>query len=398
MKIHRHLAETVIIALEEIFFDNKYADKVIQKNLKSHSKWGSRDRKFFAETIYEVVRWYRLLDFIAGGEDFWRLVGVQWLRQGYDLPDWEEFEGLSYDYLRRREKEAVKTFAVANSISDWMDECGRKELGSEIWEKVVPALNKPAEVFLRANALKATADDVLQELKAIEIEAQKVSPDLPHAVKLKERRNIFITEPFRKGLFEVQDAASQMVVPLLGLEPGMRVVDACAGAGGKSLHMASLMKNKGRIISMDIHEWKLQELKIRARRDGVDNIETRLIDSSKVIKRMHDQADRLLLDVPCSGMGVLRRNPDTKWKLTEEEIVRLRDLQYEILTSYSPMTKKGGIMVYATCSLFPSENEKQIERFMTEHGAKWKLLRQIHTRPDVEGFDGFYAAVLRREA
>lgn len=397
MKIHRHLAESLIIALEEIFFDNKYADKVIQKNLKSHSKWGSRDRKFFAETIYEVVRWYRLLEFMAQGEDLWRIVGVQWLRQGHDLPSWEEFEGLDYDYIRRAEKQAAESFAVANSIPDWMDALGRKELGDSSWESLISALNKPADVYLRANALKATTDEVIAALEAIEIKADKLGPELPHAIKLKERRNIFITEPFRKGLFEVQDAASQMVVPLLGVEPGMRVVDACAGAGGKSLHLASLMKNKGRIISMDVHDWKLQELKIRARRDGVDIIETRIIDSNKVIKRMHEQADRLLLDVPCSGMGVLRRNPDAKWKLAEEEIARLRDLQYEILTSYSPMTKKGGLMVYATCSVLPSENEKQIERFLAEHGQEWTLLKQIHTRPDREGFDGFYGAILKRQ-
>ena len=398
MKIHRHLVETVITALEEVFLDDKYADKVIQRNLKAHPKWGSRDRKFFAETIYEVVRWHRLLEFMAGADDAWRIVGVQWLRQGFDLPPWEEFKGLDYDYIRRMEKEAAGNFAVANSIPDWMDAYGRKELGDKEWEKVVPALNKPAEVFLRANALRATADQVIDALNAIEIKAEKVSPDLPYAVKLKERKNVFITEPFKKRMFEVQDAASQMVVPLLGIEPGMRVVDACAGAGGKSLHMASLMKNKGRIISMDIHDWKLQELKVRARRDGVDIIETRLIDSSKVIKRMAEQADRVLLDVPCSGMGVLRRNPDTKWKLTAEEIERLHGLQYEILTSYCQMTKKGGVLVYATCSILPSENEKQVEKFIAEHGKDWTLVKQIHTRPDREGFDGFFAAVLKRNA
>lgn len=399
MKIHRHLVETVVIALEEIFLDNKYADKVIQKNLKAHSKWGSRDRKFFAETIYEVVRWYRLLEFMADSGDLWRLVGVQWLRMGFDLPaDWEEFEGLNYDYIKRQEKLAAEKFTVIHSIPDWMDVQGRKELGNAEWEKIVPALNKPADVFLRANTLKATSDEVIAALAAIEIKADKVSPELPHAVKLQERRNIFITEPFRKGLFEIQDAASQMVVPLLGVEPGMRVVDACAGAGGKTLHIASLMKNKGRIISMDISEWKLQELKVRARRDGVDIIETRLIDSSKVIKRLHEQADRLLLDVPCSGMGVLRRNPDAKWKLEAEELLRLRALQYEILTGYCNMTKKGGVMVYATCSLLPSENELQIEKFMTEHGQDWTLIKQIHTRPDREGYDGFYGAVLKRNS
>ncbi len=135
---------------------------------------------------------------------------------------------------------------------------------------------------------------------------------------------------------------------------------------------------------------------MRARRDGVDIIETRVIDSNKVIKRMHESADRVLLDVPCSGMGVLRRNPDTKWKLSNDEIARLNGLQYEILAGYSHMTKKGGHLVYATCSILPSENEKQVEKFLTEHGKEWTLLRQIHVRPDQDGFDGFYAALLKR--
>ena len=123
-----------------------------------------------------------------------------------------------------------------------------------------------------------------------------------------------------------------------------------------------------------------------------------LVASSKVVKRMAEQADRLLLDVPCSGSGIIRRNPDTKWKLTLKEIDRLRELQYQILSTYCQVTKKGGIMVYATCSIFPSENEQQVEKFLKEKGDQWMLVKQIHVRPDVEGFDGFYGAVLKRNA
>lgn len=394
MKIHKHLVETIIGALDEIFEQGQYADKVIQRNLKAQKQWGSRDRRFFAESVYEIVRWERLLSYLADDNDFWKIWGTYWIRQGHELPDWPELEGLSVKDVTARQKD-LPSFAVAQSIPDWMAARLEQELGSD-YKDVVRALNQPAEVFLRTNILKTTPDELLKTLTEAGISAVKVSPELPHALKLTERKNVFITEPFKKGLFEVQDAASQMVVPLLDVQPGHRVIDACAGAGGKSLHMASLMKNKGKIISLDIHEWKLQELKVRARRDGVDVIETRVIDSSKVIKRLYDTADRVLLDVPCSGMGVLRRNPDSKWKLTNEEIARLQDLQYEILTSYSEMTKKGGQLVYATCSLLPSENEKQIERFLAEHGARWTLLKQIHLRPDKEGFDGFYAALLKR--
>nr|WP_295903116.1 methyltransferase domain-containing protein [uncultured Bdellovibrio sp.] len=394
MKIHKHLVETIIGALDEVFEQGQYADKVIQRNLKAQKQWGSRDRRFFAESVYEIVRWERLLSYLADDNDFWKIWGAYWVRQGNELPDWEELEGLSAKDVQARLKD-IPSFAIAQSIPDWMEQRLAQELGPD-YKDVVRALNQPAEVFLRTNVLKTTPDELLKTLTEAGISAVKVSPDLPHALKLTERKNVFITEPFKKGLFEVQDAASQMVVPLLDVQPGHRVVDACAGAGGKSLHMASLMKNKGKIISLDIHEWKLQELKVRARRDGVDVIETRVIDSSKVIKRLYDTADRVLLDVPCSGMGVLRRNPDSKWKLSNDEIARLHDLQYEILTSYCDITKKGGQLVYATCSLLPSENEKQIERFLAEHGERWTLVKQIHLRPDKEGFDGFYAALLRR--
>jgi 16S rRNA (cytosine967-C5)-methyltransferase len=198
------------------------------------------------------------------------------------------------------------------------------------------------------------------------------------------------------GLFEVQDASSQMVSEFLGVQPGMRVVDGCAGAGGKTLHLAALMKNKGRIIAMDVKEKKLAELKKRASRADVRIIETRAIDSSKVVKRLKDTADRLLLDVPCSGLGVLRRNPDSKWKLTPEEIERVKTLQRDILSNFSDITKAGGKMVYATCSILPSEGEEQVRWFLEQTGDKWELLGEKRYSPDVYHADGFYMALLQR--
>lgn len=401
MKINRPLAELAVQCLEEIFFDQRPADKAIESAFRQardegQERWSPEIRRFFAEkTVYETVRWYRLLDFYADSNDLWRVLGCSWLRQGFDLPDWKEFEGLNYDYIRHREKLAAGKFVLEQSIPDWLDRYGREQLGEE-WENIMKALNLPSEAYLRVNALKATPDEVIAALAASDIVAEKVSGATPHTLKLKIRKNVFVTEAFRKGLFEMQDAGSQMIVPMLDIQPGQRVVDACAGSGGKTLHMSSLMKNKGRIVAMDIHEWKLQDLKIRARRDGVDIIETRLIDTKKVVKRMHETADRVLLDVPCSGSGVLRRNPDTKWRLTMDEVNRLRELQYQILTSYSGMTKKGGLMVYATCSIFPSENEQQVQKFLKEKHGTWILEKEMHLLPNREGFDGFYAALLKR--
>jgi len=176
----------------------------------------------------------------------------------------------------------------------------------------------------------------------------------------------------------------------------MRVVDACAGGGGKTLHLAALMKNKGRIIAMDTEDWKLDELKKRARRAGAsDIIETRVIDSSKVIKRLENSADQLLLDVPCSGLGVLRRNPDAKWKLSADFIEKVKIQQLEILSQYSSMLKPGGVLVYSTCSIFPSENEKQVESFLQSEGGKFDLLEQKTLLPSA-GFDGFFMARMKK--
>jgi len=196
---------------------------------------------------------------------------------------------------------------------------------------------------------------------------------------------------FRDGWFEVQDAGSQIVAPFVQAERGMRVVDACAGAGGKSLHLASLMQNRGHLIALDIDERKLIELRKRARRAGVGIAETRLIDSTKVIKRLHGTADRVLIDAPCSGLGVLRRNPDAKWKLFPEVIEKVKAVQADLLQRYSLMAKAGGKVVYATCSILPSENEKQVEKFVANNGDKYKLEEERHVMPD-EGFDGFYMA------
>jgi len=208
---------------------------------------------------------------------------------------------------------------------------------------------------------------------------------------------VFTTEAFQKGLFEVQDAASQCVAPFTQVEAGMRVVDACAGAGGKSLHLATMMQNKGQLIALDIHAYKLKELKRRAKRAGAHNIETRVIESTKVIKKLHQSADRVLLDAPCSGMGVLRRNPDAKWKLNSEFIKRITKEQQQILTQYAHMVKPGGKLVYVTCSILPQENEDQISRFLSsEIGQLFSLEKERHMWPSVQGFDGFYMARLLR--
>jgi len=229
---------------------------------------------------------------------------------------------------------------------------------------------------------------------SIETESIKGHPD---ALKLKERANVFTTEAFKNGHFEVQDASSQLVAEFLDVKPGMRVVDTCAGAGGKTLHLASLMENKGQIIALDIYDNKLKELKRRARRNGAHNIEPRHIESTKVVKKLYDKADRVLIDAPCSGLGVLRRNPDAKWKLDADFLNRVQETQQDILQQYSRMVKVGGKLVYATCSILPSENQDQVTAFLaSELGKNFVLVKQNIILAHTSGHDGFFMAQLKR--
>jgi 16S rRNA (cytosine967-C5)-methyltransferase len=396
MKLFINLARAVISSLEMIFEQNKYADKVIEKVLKQNPKWGARDRRFIAETTYDIVRWYRFLQNITEAEenDYWKLLGGWCVLHEVPLPNWTEFKDLNEKRILDRNIKMKSVRRIRESIPDWLDTLGEQELGKR-WEKELEALNEEAAVVLRANTLKVSAKDLQNTLHESEVETDSLR-DFPDALVLTERQNIFRHPAFKEGMFEVQDAASQFIAPFLRVSPGMRVIDACAGAGGKTLHLAAIMKNKGRIIAMDVELFKLEELQKRAKRAGVNNLEIKHIESSKTIKRLENSADRLLLDVPCSGLGVLKRTPDAKWKLSPEFIDNVKELQQHILQDYCGMLKKDGLMVYSTCSVLPSENERQVEKFLESNGDKFDLVDQKHIWP-TEGFDGFYMALLRKK-
>ena len=407
MKLHRPVAEQVVSALCQTFGATEdgrsfHADKVIERLFKNNRKLGSRDRKFVAEATYDIVRWWRLL-WAAVGEDkpilearaIWRVLGAWLLLHGHnELPDWPELRGLTRTMLEKNRAAVHNNPAVRESLPDWIYELGHKELGAK-WDEILPELNRQAPVILRANRLKITRDELQSELRREDVETV-FAPETNDGLILTERRNVFQTECFKLGYFEVQDGASQQASPLVRPEPGQRVIDGCAGAGGKTLHLAALMRNKGKIISTDIHQRKLEELRKRCTRAGVDICETRLIDGSKTIKRMEKTADRVLLDVPCTGLGVLRRNPDTKWKLKPEDVTSLLATQAEILATYSEMLKPGGRLVYSTCSILPSENSEQVKNFLASREGRWRFVEEHQYWPGVHGYDGFYAAALER--
>jgi 16S rRNA (cytosine967-C5)-methyltransferase len=387
-RLHQNLVRGVQAALEHSLIKGHPADKVIARLFKDNPLWGARDRAFVAETTYSIIRYLRhYTDGIGPSLRLLHVVGWYLQDKGYVLPPWPE-----WDHLPPKPVWPQPTpLAVKESITNWLDKKGQSTYG-ERWPTLMHALNKPAPVVLRVNPLRCTLIDAKDALMLLEI------PTIVRgewALELVERANVFKTEPFQLGWFEVQDLASQEIALALDIHPGQRIVDACAGAGGKTLHLAALAENKGQIIAMDPEEYKLQELRRRAARAGINNVEARKIDNQKTIKRLYGSADRLLLDVPCTGTGVLRRNPDTKWKLGQEVLDRCLTVQADILRQYTPMCKPGGRIVYATCSILKEENQDQVHQFLSEH-PDYRLIEEKQLLPDDFGYDGFYLAVMER--
>ncbi len=311
----------------------------------------------------------------------------------WPLPPLEGEDGFDRRSLKKRIGEGRNNPLMNQGCPIWLDEMGQKELGDK-WEAERKALGEPPRRFIRANTLKTTRDELAQEL-TIEGTVTRQIGGSQVALEVTSNSALFRTQAFREGKFEQQDAGSQRISEFLAPKSGERVIDACAGAGGKTLHLAALMDGKGQIIAMDTEEWKLDDLKKRARRAGAFNIETRLIDSTKVIKRLNEAADKVLIDAPCSGTGVIRRMPDSKWRDGREKMRDIMYAQEDILERYSKMARVGGIVVYSTCSIMPSENEKQIEKFLAKHPEEFRLLEDQHLMPS-QGFDGFYMAKLER--
>ena len=400
MRLHKNLVLAVIKILDGVFNQDFYADKTIEKVLKLDKRWGSRDRAFIAETSYEIVRWKRLYLEIADVKkpfqykNLWRVFSVWAVLKGINLPNWTEFQETPKRRIKGKFDELSKIRKFRESVPDWIDKLACEEIGEKKWEKEISELNKMAEVVLRTNTLKTNSSELQKILLNEEISTETIV-GYPDALRLKKRVNLFKKESFQKGLYEIQDASSQLVAPFLKIEPGMKICDICAGAGGKTLHLSALSKNKGQILAMDIYKHKLIQLKKRAKRNSAFNIETKLIENNKSIKRLKGKIDRLLIDAPCSGLGVLKRNPDSKWKLQPDFLNKIKDTQLKILKQYSKLIKENGKIVYATCSILPSENEHQINSFLkSEEGQDFKLEEEKKISPLASGFDGFYMARL----
>ncbi len=316
--------------------------------------------------------------------------------------------------LPPREMDPVAYLAVKYSYPRWLVERWLARFGEKETEALLQAGNERPVLVVRANTLRVSRDQLLLYLKAEIPEATptKYSPD--GIILYGFQGRITSLRAHKVGWLQVQDEASQLVSYLVSPRPGERILDACAGVGGKTTHLAQLMRNTGRIYALDLYDWRLKRLEENARRLGVTNIEVMAADATKAIETLGGKFfDRLLIDAPCTGTGVIRRHPDIKWARSPEDLVRVPEKQLALLNSLAPLLKGGGVMVYATCSLEPEENEEVIRRFLKEHpdfeieDARRVLPPSAHelvdedgflrTYPHRQGLDGFFGARLRKK-
>ncbi|KYK22229.1 hypothetical protein AYK24_02445 [Thermoplasmatales archaeon SG8-52-4] len=394
MKTKDSIYDEMTNALYMVFEEDIYVSKALMNIFKNHKEWNDKEKGYISDIIYDIVRYWRLLWYLLKKSpslkknDLLQLIDVFIFYKEKRT----SHRHLNYNDLKNSLYLVKDARAIRESIPDWLDSIGINELGKH-WDPIIKALNKKPSIVIRTNTLKCTTEKLVTLLEHEGIYSEK-KENAKDALVLKEEGNIFRLESFQRGFFEQQSYSSQMVSIFLDAKPGMRIIDVCAGEGSKTLHLAALMENKGKIIAMDTAEWKLKELKRRAVKAGAENIEIRSIDSSKAYKRLKGSADRLLLDVPCSGLGTLRRNPDIKWKLTLLDLKRLKELQKELLERYSNLLKKGGQMVYSVCSILPSEGEKQIKDFLEIHKNDFRLIKEKRYWPDTDDTDGFYMALI----
>jgi 16S rRNA (cytosine967-C5)-methyltransferase len=377
------------------------ADRTINFEFRNNQISNETDRAIIADTSYEVVRYWRLLLEIQNNfpqslpVDYFHLVATWFTLNNYQLPASNKFKGFDPANAKIQYNQLSGIRKIQQSVPDWLDQLGY-DAYAENWDTELHALNEKPKVFVRVNRLKIKPSELLIKFQNLGYQAQMVEKS-PDAIMLDSRTDVFSTKLYKEGYYEVQDAGSQLIASYLDSRPGMRVADACAGNGGKTLHLASLMQNKGKIIALDIKEEKLKNLKNRVAKAGVDIVETRHIESSKTIKRLESGFDRVLLDVPCSGTGALRHNPEIKWRMNPDKLSNLLKTQSAILGQYSQMVKKNGLLVYATCSILPSENNDQVASFLAKSQGQFELVKEQFISPSKTGFDGFYMAQILRK-
>lgn len=414
---HIQAAIELLALIEERFAQP--ADQICAEYYKARRYIGSTDRREIARLVYGILRHRNSCDWWAlnrGQEPSnlaphqaarVRALGYLWLHQktpraqlGMLFSD----DPYGPEKLNSKERVLLEIEVDPTPQSPWIEgeypQWIHERLSNLYGDQVVPVMQaflKEAPVDLRVNTLKTTRYDLMKILKKEGIETKPLETS-ENGLRCLRRLPLSGLASFKQGLFEVQDAGSQILAQKVEAAPGMAVLDFCAGAGGKTLSLAAAMENKGRLVATDTAEWRLKRAKERLKRGGVHNAETRVIEptSDQWLKRQKGKFDRVLVDAPCSGTGTWRRNPDQKWRLHPEDIGELATLQLDILTKASALVKPGGRLIYGTCSILKEENEDVIAKFLETSKDYVLHSPMVRLDPFTTQTDGFFVCVLEK--
>jgi 16S rRNA (cytosine967-C5)-methyltransferase len=414
VKATRALLAHARSALSAILRFDAPADQLLSRYFRSHRNLGQNDRAFVAETVFAVLRRKRSLEAAAGSSAPQALAVAALVRVlGFSA---RALEGLAEETLLRALREARidnVPAAVRADLPDWLWQKLQAQQGAEEASRIAQGLLNAAPLDLRVNLARIEPGVARARLAADGIEATP-TPYSPAGLRVAGKPAINRHPLFVEGLIEVQDEGSQLLAWLLAPRRGEMIADYCAGAGGKTLAAAMLMRGTGRVYAMDLSAKRLAALVPRAARAGITNVQTLVLgaDDSRA-KRLAGKLDRVLVDAPCSGFGTLRRNPDLKWRHGPDAIAELAVKQTRILDAASRLVKPGGRLVYATCSLLAEENDAVADHFQREH-PEFKALScsellatqrialdpglRLRLWPHIHGTDGFFAAAFAREA
>ncbi|MBX2849779.1 MAG: RsmB/NOP family class I SAM-dependent RNA methyltransferase [Acidiferrobacterales bacterium] len=419
------------IELLDLIKESKYpADRIMAKYFREHRYIGSKDKFVISEQFYAILRQRLGLSYLLNKHNLSHssrnMAALLIHRQERSIADYFNGEKYSPVALHQGDIDSLRGIDFAElehapehvklNVPEWIAPRLKAVLGDS-FEDEMSAINQRASTDIRVNLIKSNIQQVSELIKKndYDFSLSKISA---WGLSFQQRVALFNLEEFKQGWFEVQDQGSQLLAQLTAVRPGERVVDFCAGAGGKTLAMAAMMQNKGVIYACDLHTKRLDNLRKRVKRAGVHNVRVHVLstEKDKWVKQQKGKADLVLIDAPCTGTGTWRRSPDSRWNLRPEDLDELIELQRSILQSASRLVRPGGRLVYATCSILMEENESQTQLFLAENThfkAEDFLLsepllsnpgrvkhrgHEIRTLPGLSGCDGFYACSLTRES
>jgi len=420
-----NLIRQAAIVLSNLLTFSSPADAKLSEFFRNNRELGTKERAFVAESVYGVLRRLRFLSTVTANDendpDDARKLILAWLLrvQGMSIRELEPMlseQQKEWAHLIKAKATDNLPLAVQADVRDWLWDKLVAQYGEAEALTIARSMHEQATLDLRVNTIKGTRDEVMAKFIAENTSGETnvtKTPYSPIGIRMPNRMNIGRHVLFTEGKIEVQDEGSQLLAHLVAVKRGMMVADFCAGAGGKTLAMGALMRNTGRLYAFDVSEKRLHNLGQRLKRSGLSNLNAQVISSETdpKLKRLNGKFDRVLVDAPCSGLGTLRRNPDLKWRQTPQDVAELNVKQTNILARAAKLTKVGGRLIYATCSLLSDENEQIAEQFLASH-PDFKLLNAaqilaqhqieldtgdyLKLLPHLHNTDGFFAAVFEK--